>query len=107
MHRIVSAFHGATALLTLSVVGPDADGKKVDGLGRCGWKQKDTMSIRIDADEAVPLNREQPVLLKPGPSSLLGEIGADLINDGTIFDDCSTATETLSGIGDFKLTSEI
>lgn len=33
MHGIVSAFHGATALLTLSMVGPDADGKKVDGLG--------------------------------------------------------------------------
>jgi len=32
--QIVSAFHGATALLTSSVVGPDADGKKVDGLGR-------------------------------------------------------------------------
>jgi hypothetical protein len=76
--------------------------------GDRGWKQvgKDTMSIRIDADEAVPLNREQPVLLKPGPSSLLGGNGGDLINDGTIFDDCSTTTETVSGIADFKLTSE-
>jgi multiple sugar transport system ATP-binding protein len=41
------------------------------------WGQvgKETMSIRIDADETVSLNSEQPVYFQPALSSLFGEDG--------------------------------
>jgi multiple sugar transport system ATP-binding protein len=44
------------------------------------WGQvgKETMSIRIDADDDVALNSEQPVYFQPALSSLFGEDGARL-----------------------------
>jgi multiple sugar transport system ATP-binding protein len=70
-----AASNGKTSSLaaTFSIVEPMGSDNLV-------WGQvgKETMSIRIDADETVDLNSEQPVYFQPALSSLFGEDGVRL-----------------------------